>query len=173
MTTLEKAKIKEFTHFPINTSSVYGFSTMSETKSIEEIKNDLVQYRIKVAEMEGYKKAISEIKISAKKRIEDYVQKVTKITQYIIDACKKEITDIKIEEARTQFTDNLWVKIVFVVNMDIKDEMKIVKLLGNTERMMLEEYDYMSHLSIINSRDCKIDKELLNSDFPYFYKGAL
>jgi len=134
-----------------------------------EIEN-YIQIREEEARKQGAKEAIGQIITSVKERIDRYFAVVDEITDYTESIAVQEIkTDFEIEEIRTNFNlDNLQIKILFVVNANIENELAFARLLSNVEKEILFEKNRIAELLFFNIKNCEYDKEYLNQDYPFF-----
>lgn len=107
----------------------------------------------------------------AEKKVEEYIEIITEavdnIHEYITTHFKE--TDFKIIEERADFNLNTFeIKILFIIDTSIENEMKFLSLLLDTQQKLLNQKKYFAEFLYINKRNCKtIDKDSINLDFPF------
>lgn len=136
-----------------------------------EIEN-YIQIREKEARRQDAKEAIGQIITSVKERIDRYFAVVDEITDYTESIAMREIkSGFEIEDIRTNFNlDNLQIKILFVVNANIENELVFARMLSNIEKEILFEKNRIAELLFFNIQNCQYDKEYLDQDYPFFRK---
>jgi len=106
------------------------------------------------------------------------LERYTFLTIKIVDFVKEEISKkyrvevFKLIEARPDLYKFVTktIEVVFVIDTDIENQQWFVSLLNGLEKKILLEDRYVVELRFINTSGKTIDKNLLESNFPFVRK---
>ena len=150
------------------------FLLKSKVESFENKKQicDLIKnYLIQKAKEEGRREMTEKLFKRMKKKVDNYIKIITEVVDDIYKYIKTHYkeTEFKIIEERTDFNFNTFeIKILFIIDTSIENEMKFLSLLSDRQQKLLNEKKYFAEFLYINKRNCKaIDIDSVNLDFPF------
>jgi len=172
-TNSDKPNVEQFT----------AYSIFPKSLTFEGINQQaLVEFAKRYGFIEGYKSGVGEGREIAYKEMEATIVKLleryTFLTIKIVDFVKEEISKkyrvevFKLIEARPDLYKFVTktIEVVFVIDTDIENQQWFVSLLNGLEKKILLEDRYVVELRFINTSGKTIDKNLLESNFPFVRK---
>jgi len=159
---------------PLCEEKNFPFFLKNKVESIEDKRqiDDLIKnYLIQKAKEEGKKEITEKLSKRIKKKVDNYIKIITEVVDDIYKYIKTHYkeTDFKIIEERTDFNFNTFeIKILFIIDTSIENEMKFLSLLSDRQQKLLNGKKYFAEFLYINKRNCKtIDIDSVNLDFPF------
>ena len=157
-------------------ASFSGFSTQSPFSGLD------VGSLVETAKQEGffagfdagYDQGVKSIINKLDKYITDLLDQHILLNTRITDFVKKEIESkfqtegFVLKEARASFNDfsSKNIKILFIIETEIENELWFASLLSNLEKKIFEENNSIAELMYINQRDKELDRGLVESNYP-------
>ncbi len=172
---MEKNRV--FSRITKEMPDIGGFATFSSFSSSPPFSDFDIQALIDTAKsqsfvegfMKGQEEAIGTVDEFVTAQIEKFILLNTKITDFVKKVVERHKTDkIKLVEARVNFnhlTSGI-VSILFIIESDIEQELWFAQLLSRLGKIVLEQDKHIAELRFINQKGKKINKGLINSEFP-------
>lgn len=123
---------------------------------------------VKRAREKGYEDAIGRILENITKEINDYMELITRITDFVYEKVTKDFKDIKIIEARTNlYFGTKFIRVLFIVETEYERELELIKLFNEIKSIVLNKKNVISEIFVLNKKDTEIDNFSLEADYPF------
>lgn len=140
---------------------------------INNVISEYIEWRVteakKQAFVEGKKEAVRELEGLFHKEYEQYKDTIGRIVKIVSKITEDTFRsgDFKIIESRTSLSYEMQVKILFVIDTKVEDELPFVQLLNQLKKNFLAQDKLFAEIYFINQRSSRLDHSSINMDYPW------